>query len=329
MSVVNTGFTFLDFSHLLEVAPRQNTLVTNMELFVPEYHQTDICEVKKVSWNRGAIPGRLRGGERNFIQREDAVAKQFKIPFYPLDGAIQAGDVQNFVSYADPNAPKTVEDVVMRRTSMIQKTHQEQREKLMVQAIMGTGGDASTGTYNYFTVWGQTQTTVPVAFSSTTIDPLTTIEEQGRSVIIDKAGNGADGYSIVVLCSRTWFQKLSDNPFVKQAYDRYASTQEPLRERLGGDLNNRYFVHKGYTFMEDISGYIPAGEAYMFPRGIEGMFSMHFAPADHVAFANTTAREAYLFLNEVKNGRSQMLETESSVLCVNSRPELVIKLTSV
>ena len=67
----------------------------------------------------------------------------------------------------------------------------------------------------------------------------------------------------------------------------------------------------------------------MFPRGIEGMFSMHFAPADHVAFANTTAREAYLFLNEVKNGRSQMLETESSVLCVNSRPELVIKLTSV
>jgi adenylosuccinate synthase len=61
---------------------------------------------------------------------------------------------------------KTVEDVVMRRTSMIQKTHQEQREKLMIQAIMGTGGDASTGTYNYFTVWGQTQTTVPVAFAS-------------------------------------------------------------------------------------------------------------------------------------------------------------------
>ena len=328
MSVVNTGFTFLDFSHLLEVAPRQNTLVTNMELFVPEYHQSDICEVKKVSWNRGAIPGRLRGGERNFIQSEDAVAKQFKIPFYPLDGAIQAGDVQNFVSYADPNAPKTVEDVVMRRTSMIQKTHQEQREKLMVQAIMGTGGDASTGTYNYFTVWGQTQTSVSVAFTSSTVDPLTTIEEQGRSVIIDKAGNGADGYSIVVLASRSWFQKLIDNAFVKQAYDRYASTQEPLRERQGGDLNNRYFVHKGYTFMEDISGYIPTGEAYMFPRGIEGMFSAHFAPADHVAFANTEAREAYLFLNEVKNGRSQMLETESSVLMVNSRPELVIKLVA-
>lgn len=328
MSVVNTGFTFLDFSHLLEVSPRQNTLITNMDLFVPEYHQSDIVEIKKVSWNRGAIPGRLRGGERNFINSEDAVAKQFKIPFYPLDGAIQPGDVQNFVSYATPNAPKTVEETVMRRVSMIQKTHQEQREKLMIQAILGTGGDASTGLYDYYTVWGQTKTAFNVAFSSATVDPLTTIEESGRSVIIDKAGNGAAGYSIVVLCSRSWFQKLIDNAFVKQAYDRYASTQEPLRERLGGDLNNRHFVHKGYTFMEDISGYIPDGKAYMFPRGIDGMFTMHFAPADHDAFVNTTAREAYLFMNEVNNGRSRMVETESSVLMSNSRPELVIEMTA-
>lgn len=325
--VVNNGLSFVDYSHLLEVAPRQNTLVTNLNLFEQKFNQSDIAEIVKVTNVRGAIGARARGGERNFLTSEDAVIKLFKIPFYPLDSGVTAQDIQNFVKYAEPNAPKEVEDAVMRKVSMIQASHQEQRERLMVEAVMGFGRTVADASLSYFTEFGVTQTTVPVALGSSSVDPISTLETGGRKVIIDKAGNGAQGYEIVVLCGSTWFQNLISNAFVRTAYQYYASTQEPLRQRLAGNANNRVFVHGGYTFVEDISGYVPAAEAYMFPKGIEGMFTLQYAPADTPALANTIAREAYLFRRD--DPRRITIETESSVLAVNARPELSIKLTSV
>src|SRR5574343_2097687 len=104
-------------------------------------------------------------------------------------------------------------------------------------------------------IYGKNQVTVPVAFTSATIDPMTTIELQGRQSIISNIGDQSDEIEVICLCGTQWFQKLIDNPFVSTAYQYYASTQSPLRERLGGNRIYRDFVHKGVHFYEVISGY--------------------------------------------------------------------------
>lgn len=325
--IVNNGLQFIDFSHVFEVVPRKNKLVTDMGLFERKFGRSTVAEVIKLTQYDGDIAGSRRGGDRNFQGSESAVVKYFRIPFYTLDRPVDAQDVQDFASYFDPNSPQEAEYVVKRSVEMMMSKWQNKYEKAMINAIMGTGGDASVETYNYYTVYGQTQVTVPITFSSATVDPMTPIELQGRQSIIQKIGDQAEDIEIICLCSTTWFQKLIDNPFIADAYKYYESVQAPLRERLGGNRIYRDFMHKGVHFYEVISGYVPTGEAYMFPKGVYGMFQLHFAPADSVELANTVARDAYLFIE--RTPRKISIESESSFVAVNNRPELVIKLTSV
>ena len=86
------------------------------------------------------------------------------------------------------------------------------------------------------------------------------------------------------------------------------------------------FEWNGVTYIEDIHGNIPAGEAYVLPMGIEGMFQAHYAPADTPELANTQARELYTFM--ISQHRTIQLQSEFSLLAVNTRPELVVKLTT-
>lgn len=325
--ILNNGLQFIDFSHAFEIVPRKNKLVTDLGLFQHKFGKSTVAEVIRVVTADGEIGGTRRGGDRNFQGSEDAVVKHFRIPFYTLDRPVDASDVQDFVSYMEPDSPKTAEDVVRRNVEAMMSKWQNKWEKLQVQAIMGTGGDASVETYNYYTVWGKTQVAFNVDFASATVDPMTTIELQGRQSIIANIGDQSDEISMIALCSTAYFQKLIDNPFVADAYKYYSSTQEPLRQRLSGDRIYREFVHKGVRFIEVISGYVPANEAYMFPAGVEGMFTMHFAPADTPDLANTTARDSYLFIE--RTPRKISVESESSVVCVNSRPELVVKMQAV
>ncbi len=69
-------------------------------------------------------------------------------------------------------------------------------------------------------------------------------------------------------------------------------------------------------------GEIATGSAYMLPLGISDMFQTHFAPADHKDFANVEAQEMYMFLHE--GARHDKVETETSFLTVNTRPELCV-----
>lgn len=325
MAINSNGFEFVDFTSLLEVAPRQNTLITSLNLFDAFYHQSTTALVTRIDETRADIAARQRGGERNFIGREGVIRKSFLIPFFPLDKGFTAQDVQNFSQYGEPNAPMAAQERVMRTMDRIQRSHAELRERAMVTAIMGSSyaPEDPNSQYNYYTEWNQTQQTVTVDFTSATVDPATAMETQIRKSIIANAGNGAQSYRIYALCSPEYFQALIDNAFVRTAYQYFAANENILRQRVSGDLNNRSFTYGGVTFLEDISGYIPANEAFFFPGGIDGMFEVHYAPADTLNDANTLAKEAYVFY--VENHRRAHVETESSLLCVNTRPELVIR----
>ena len=323
----SNGFLILDYSKHIELVPRVHTLVNDMNLFTDVFGSTTVAQAERVVEKTGLISARKRGGERNFVDSEDARTENFNIPFFPLDRHIKAADIQNFRAYGEGNAPKTLESEIARIMARIKRFQAQLKERAMVAAIMGTSWAPNDpdATYDYYTVWGLTQATANVNFTTTTIDPRDVIEDQARAHIIDEAADSAGEYRILAICSRKYFSALIAHPLVENAYQFYDSAQEPLRRRLGGDAINRMFESKGVLYIEDISGYFGTDDAFIMPLGINDMFKNQFAPADVAQTANETAQELYLWYKESDYHRDQKLESESSFISINARPELVVK----
>lgn len=323
----NGDFQILDYTGLIETMPRIDTLIDSMNLFTSHYGRTTIASIERVDDGAGNIPARQRGGMRNHLVGERQKQVNLNIPFFPLDRSINTADIQNFRAYGSEDAPKTVQDEVNRIMMRLRRAHAILKTTAQYAALQGNSWSPEDpmSQYNFYDVWGVTQQRVDIDFTALAIDPTEVIEAEARAHIIDWAGNNGDNFEIVVMASRQWFSALIAHPQVTGAYSQYPSTQEMLRRRLGGNANNRIFEHKNVLFIEDISGKIPAGEAIIFPRGIDRMFEIYYAPSDYLRDANTVAQELYVFYKESDYLREAKVESETSFLAVNNRPELVVR----
>lgn len=324
-----SDFQILDYTGLVSTMPRIDTLLDNMNLFTENFGRTTIARIERLDDGAGHIAARKRGGERNHLVGDRKQIVNLNIPFFPLDRSIDRADIQNFREFGTENAPKSVQTEVARHMARIRRNHAILKNKAMYAAVKGKSWSPEDvdSEYDYYDVWGVTQQTADIDFTLLGTDPTEVLEAEARAHIIDYAGDQGDNYEIVVLASRQWFSALIAHPQVVGAYSQYPSTQEMLRQRLGGNSNNRIFEHKNILFIEDISGNVEAGAAYIFPKGITRMFELYYAPSDTLRDANSVAQELYVFFKESSYLREAKIESETSFLTVNNRPELVVKST--
>lgn len=329
MTIARNGqWEILDYTSLTELVEREDNALEALGLFEEYFGQTTLAEAERVTVGHDVITDKARGGERNYADKNSSKMVRFDIPFFPMDSYVKPSDVQDFREYATDNAPASVERGVLSKIKRIRNSHDKLRRTAMYACLKGNTyapSGSSQFVKNFATEWGVTgdvATPIAIDFTVATTDPALVIEVQAREHIIDKAQDNAAGYSVVALCGSGFFNSMVNHPLVQAAYDQYASTQEPLRDRLGGNRVGRIFVHKGVSYIEDVSGEIARGDAYILPLGIMDMFSIHYAPADTLEHANTTAQPMYVFLEEGR--RASTIETETSFVCINSRAELIV-----
>jgi len=136
-----------------------------------------------------------------------------------------------------------------------------------------------------------------------------------------------------VLASPEFFAKLISHASIKTAYQYYMSTQEPLRQRLGGaNALHRRFEFGGTTFIEMRDTYagqclITAGEAFMVPLGTDA-FRTYFSPANRFGLVNTLGEQAYVFETADPKGTKIEIESESNFVNALLRPALVVRMFS-
>jgi hypothetical protein len=203
----NGDFQILDYTGLFEVTPRVNKLVTSMGFHAQYFGSTTVAQIERVVETTDSIVAKQRGGERTYASSEVATIKNFNIPFFPLDRQISRQDIQNFRAYGDPNAPKTVQQEVDRVMRRLRRSHANLIEKALITAMFGASyapGDANA-TYSWFTEWGVSQKDADINFTTATVNPADVIEKEARKHIIANAGDNADEYRIMALCSPTWF----------------------------------------------------------------------------------------------------------------------------
>lgn len=327
-STRDTNFTLVDYTEEINLYPKVWSLISGMDLFDVHNITETKAEIEIVTEVLAEIEARQRGGERNFITSESAVAETLNVPFFPLDRKISAADIQNFRKYGTGEDSKSLVTEIDRVMGRVRSSHAALREKCMALAIQGLGFGTS---YVYATKFGQTQISAPVDFSALTIDPRDTLEASARRPIIKNAQDGSDShaaYSVIALCGETWFDGLLGHPLVADAYSQFESQQDPLRKRLGMNSENdsvRVFRSKGIMYVEDLSGNFAAGEAFILPLNMPEMFRVYFSPIDDAAHANTAGQELYMQYKENSFDRQYKVESETSMLCVNTRNDLVAK----
>lgn len=326
----NTDFTLVDYSDEINLFPKVWSLISSMNLFEVHNISTTVAQVERVQEVIADIQARARGGERNYIGNEQASTKTFNVPFFPLDKGITAADIQNFREYGSGNTSKTVLSEIARVMRRVRASHAALTEKLMANAIKGVGIGLGSN-YDYYADFGVTQHTADVDLTDGAVDPFDTLETEARQYIIKTAQDNTDSfssYNIVGICGSEYFTNMVNHELVREAYVNYESQQEPLRRRLGmGEENTsvRVFRHKGITLIEDLSGNFAETEAYFFPLGMPDMFRVYYSPADDAQYANTNGQELYLWYKEDSFHRDYKVESETSVLCVPTRPELIVK----
>lgn len=324
----STDLTLVDFSEEINLYPKVWSLISGMDLFDVHSIETNLAQIEYVQEVLADIEARERGGDRNYIGSETPSTENLTIPFFPLDKNIPNADLMNFRAYGTGNTSKSVMSQIDRVMKRIRSSHAALREKCMAQAIQGLGFGTS---YNYATKFGQTQISAPVDFTDVTTDPRDTMEKLARRPIIKAAQDGSDShaaYSIIAICGEDWFDGLISHPLVTDSYDKFESQQDMLRKRLGmtsEDDSVRAFTSKGITYVEDLSGNFAAGEAFILPKNMPEMFRVYYAPADDAGYAGTAGEELYLWYKEDDFNRKRKVESETSMLCVNTRNDLVAK----
>lgn len=334
--MLKNDFGFQDFTQLLELVSRTENIWETMGLVDnTQYHYWTSTggKFRRVEDGEDLIKAQSRGGDRNFAGRENAREEYFETAFYPLDGIVTPQDVQDLIQLDSEGGetPESVANRVKRLVARIQRSHAKLLQRAMYRAIVNNSTYVEGNTAlekNFSTVWGKSRKQANMDLTDAATDPFVTIEAQARRHIIAEAGDNADGYEIVYAISSAGFDKLISHPKYEASYSQYASEQEPLRQRMVGNRNNRVFRHKGVIVVEMIepaaSGGFADNKGYVFPLGIP-MFDIAFAPADTLEHANTVAQEAYLFMET--SARKQTVQSESSFVVCNHRPELVVEFT--
>jgi len=336
---MNKGnFGLVDYTGLMELETRKISIFEHMGLinemntsFLGANETGSLFE--RVTDGEDEILAKARGGDRNFAGRENAQLEYFPTAFFPLDGKVTAQDRMDLRLLNTEDEPENAANRVRRLVGRVQRSQSVALQKAMLQAIVSnkTYAPGMTATEKDFsTVWGVARPQVANTVFDLTdpaVNPFETIEKYGRRQIVTNAGDNADAYEIVFACEPDVFDALINHPKFTGSYSEYANQQEVLRNRISGDRNNRVFKHQGVIVLEIITstaGSLPANKGYCYPLGIEDMWQLKFGPADTVKERST--EETYLFMKE--DDRKITVESESSFVIVNTKPDCLIEFTA-
>ena len=325
-------FEVVDLTEELNLIPNTWGLINEMGLFRSESVTQHSINVEATSGTLSVIGDAVRGA-RNLVNKDDTRnIRSFPIPHFPLDDAISPTDLQGKRAYGSDQAD-TEAAVVARKLERIRRNHAVTMEAARAYALTTGAIYAPNGTVadNYYTSFGITRKEIDYVLGTGTTDIVAKIEE-GIAHIQDNITSGEVVNSVTAICSPAFFAKLIAHANVKAAYQYYASTQEPLRNRLGSGVYRR-FSHGGIDFIEYRGSYngtalITAGDAYLVPMGTQDTFISYFSPANKMSLVNTLGMENYAFQYRDSKDEGILLQSESNQLHLVRRPQAVVRLYS-
>jgi hypothetical protein len=329
-------FNVVDWTRELNTIPNQWGTIGQLGIFTEESVAEHVVTFEEIIKDGAILVDRVRGDRSTLNQGTARKLHAFQVPHFPLEDAIYPQDIQGKRAYGSADEAETFDAVRARKMQRIRQNHAWTLEYARAYAITTGTVYAPNGTVSQDWYQEMTGTSRPAAIDfllgTGTTEILAKIEQAVAAI---QDNSGAVNYTgIVCLASPEFFGKLIAHATVKQAYQYYSSTQEPLRNRAGNSITamHREFIYGNVRFVEMRDSYngqrlIPANEAYFIPTGTD-YFRTYFSPANRFGLVNTLGEQVYMFEQMNPNGTAYTIETESNFVNALLKPLLVVKATT-
>lgn len=335
------AYTIVDYTEELMLVPNMWNLIEQEGIFASEGISTNVVVFDKTQTTAQLVEDKPYGERSTFGGNENTALFSYAIPTFPLDDDITIGDVFGLRRVGTADMRESVENVVAKKVTQIRRSHALTAEFARCQAIQGLvyAPNSTIDTTDWYTTFGQTQTTVNFDFANTAVDQRANVQKVVAH-IQDVFLSGGVLEEIIFFCTPNFFAALIANAQIEAAYTFYSSTQEPLRNDLRFGLYRR-FTWQGVTFIE-YRGKLPqegtaaavpffpettGGQAWALPTG-SGSFITYYGPAYRFDEVGADGAESYMWTYEDQRQSVIEVQSESNFLSIPLRPELVVLCTN-
>ncbi len=326
------GYSLAEMTRAINILPNIYTRLGQLGLFRFEgiTQRTVVIEAREGVLS--LLPSVPLGAPATVGTREGRTMRSFAVPWIPHNDVILPADIQGVRAIGSGNDADPLVAVMTRKLTLMRNKHAQTREYMEINALRGIVKDgAGTTLYDYFTEFGITRQETDFVLGTAG----TKVQQKVRAVLrqIETELKGETMTGVRALVSPEFFDKLIGHATVETAYQYYASGAQPLREDM-----RRAFPFAGILFEEynasvtlsngTTERLIPAGEGIAFPMGTIDTFTTYGAPANLIETANTVGLPLYARQMTRERGDGIDLLTEASILPVNKRPALAVRLFS-
>lgn len=327
------NFAVQDWTEELAMIPNVRTPLSDLGIFRTESISQTTVAFEQTFGTLGLIGDVHRGGSVLANQDETRKIHTYAVPYHKVVDYLTQADVQGQRAYGSADAAETKAAVIERKMIRMKRSALMTEEYAKFYAltqgkIWSPNGTVAHG--SFYDDFGVTRKEVNFALTTATTDVIA----KGEEVIAHIQDNALSGdvYSGVVgLASPEFFSALIAQANVKDAYRYYTSTQEPARNRLGGDRTlYREFMYGGILYREIRDGvngqrFIPTDECYFVPTGTQDTFVTYVAPSAKLDMANTLGEAQYLWVYGDPKGEKEEMELEFSHVHLLRRPAVIVK----
>ena len=327
------GYTLADMTQAINILPNLYTRLGQMGLFRFEGVTQRSVIIEQAEGVLNLLPTVPLGGPATVANRDARSMRSFTVPWIPHDDSITPQDVQGVRGFGVADAADPLATVMERKLTRMRSKHAQTREFMEVNALRGIVRDGAGSTlYDYFAEFGLARQQVDFVLGTANTNVQAKIREVLRLVEVELKGETMS--SVTALASPDFFDKLIAHPKVEQAYQYYSSTgAQPLREDV-----RRRFPFAGLVFEEynatvtlstgGTETLVPAGEGIAFPLGTMDTFVTYGAPANLIETVNTMGLPMYARQLPRMDGSAIDVKTEASILPINKRPRLAVRIFS-
>jgi hypothetical protein len=327
------NFAVQDWTEELQMVPNIRTPLSDLGIFRQEAISQTTVAFEQTFGTLGLIGDVTRGGSVLANKDESRKIHTYQVPYHKVIDYLTQADVQGQRAYGSADQADTKAAVLERKMIRMKRSALMTEEYAKFYALTQGKIWSPNGTVahnSFYADFGVTRKEVAFDLTNATTDVIAKVEEI-IAHIQDNSLSGDTYTGVVALCSPEFFSALIAQAGVKEAYKFYSSTQEPLRNRLGGNTTlYREFVYAGCLFREIRDGvngqrFIPANDAYFVPTGTEDTFISYVAPSSKLNLANTLGENQYLWVYPDFKGEKEEMELEFSHVHLLRRPQAVVR----
>lgn len=330
---------YTSLSKELEVIPVRLNVMGDLGLFTAEYLNSDSVVIPRITYKDYKYSDVPWGSRVKNNQNNTKDYLSLVIPHFSGEEAILPLDLRGKATWEDvinADRPEALQNVINRKMATIKQGYANTWSDAMLQLVVSGTAYAPNATIstNYYTEFAVTQTTIDVALSDETLDPMPRVQAIIDD-IVDNFKGGTPPTRFMGLADRTFFDALARHPYVVNALSQHvvSQTAQILSEQLGTQGYNlsaaRYQVLEfgGITWVRLPTG-MTAGEARVFPTDIPDMFKLFFAPSDeNFSSVNATAEQLYIYEYLDSRGQSIDIHHQSNFLTATMWPKAILRVT--